>query len=267
MPNSKSQVYLDIEDIPDSESYYRIGALIVSEDQEVFRSFWADHAAEEPEVFSQFIDAISQLEDFRVLHFGDYEIIALRRMKSKLPERLHAGIDAILERATNVLSVIHPHVYFPTYSNSLKDISRFLGFQRADADATGLQSIIWRQTWNGNRAEELKARLLQYNHDDCRGLKHITDFLSRVISPAAYPTTSLPQRPFNIVSTGELATARPHWELFRPKEYALEDFERLRNADISITSVTGSSFVRIPSLKNVLKSGGLPQFELTRFAP
>jgi predicted RecB family nuclease len=227
LANSKTQVYLDIEGIPDSESYYLIGILIVSEGQEVFRSFWADHPAEEPEAFSEFVDAIGQLEDFRVLHFGDYEIIALRRMKSKLPERLHMRIDAILERATNVLSVIHPHIYFPTYSNSLKDIGRFLGFQRADADATGLQSIIWRQTWNGNRAEELKARLLQYNQDDCRELKHITDFLLRVISPAAYSTTSLPQRPFNIASTGELALARPHWELLRPKEYAVKDFEKI----------------------------------------
>jgi hypothetical protein len=37
----------------------------------------------------------------------------------------------ILARATNVLSVIHPHVYFPSYSNGLKEIGQFLGFQRA----------------------------------------------------------------------------------------------------------------------------------------
>ena len=158
LPNSKTQVYLDIEGSPDSDSYYLIGTLIVSEGQEVFRSFWAEHRAEEPEVFSKFVDTISQLDDFRVLHFGEYEIVALRRIKSKLPEHLHPRINAILERATNVLSVIHPHIYFPTYSNALKDIGRFLGFQRTDDEATGLQSIIWRNTWNENRAEEIKAR-------------------------------------------------------------------------------------------------------------
>jgi predicted RecB family nuclease len=227
LPNSKTKVYLDIEGIPDSDSYYLIGALIVSEDQEVFRSFWSDHTAQEPEVFSQFAEAIGQLDDFRVLHFGDYEMVALRRMKSQLPERLHPKIDAILERATNVLSVIHPHIYFPTYSNSLKDIGRFLGFQRTDADSTGLQSIIWRHTWNENRTEEIKARLLQYNQDDCRELKHITDFLLQVMSPAASAITSPPERLLKIASTEELAKERPRWELFRPREYSSEDLEKV----------------------------------------
>src|SRR2546427_7081408 len=83
--------------------------------------------------------------------------------------------DAILERATNVLSVIHPHVYFPTYSNGLKDIGRFLEFERADKDAMGLQSIVWRKSWNENPAPDIKTRLLQYNQDDCRELRHIAD--------------------------------------------------------------------------------------------
>ena len=227
LPNSKTQVYLDIEGNPYSDSYYLIGTLIVSEDHEVFRNFWADHTLEEPDAFSQFLEAMGQLDDFRVLHFGDYEIIALRRMKSKIPERFHPSIDAILERATNVLSIIHPHIYFPTYSNSLKDIGRFLGFQRADADATGLQSIIWRHSWNENRDEEIKARLLQYNKDDCHELKHITDFLVQITSPGAGATTSFPQAIFKVVPTGELATARPRWALFRPREYASADLERV----------------------------------------
>jgi DNA-directed RNA polymerase subunit RPC12/RpoP len=227
LPNSKTQVYLDIEGDPYSDSYYLIGTLIVFEDHEVFRSFWADHTAEEPEAFLQFVEAMGQLDDFRVLHFGEYEIIALKRIKSKLPERLHPSVDAILERATNVLSIIHPHIYFPTYSNSLKDIGRFLGFQRADADATGLQSIIWRHSWSENRAEEIKARLLQYNQDDCRELKHITDLIVQITSPQASATTSFPQTLFKIVPTGELASARPRWELFRAREYVSADLEKI----------------------------------------
>jgi predicted RecB family nuclease len=173
LPDPKTQVYLDIEGLPDNGSYYLLGALIVTEGQEAFHSFWASDASQEPGIFAQFAEAIANLPDFQVLHFGDYETVALERMKAKLPESLHPSIDAILERATNVLSVIHPHLYFPTYSNGLKDIGRFLGFKRADADATGLQSIIWRKTWNVNRAPDIKALLLRYNEDDCRTLKQI----------------------------------------------------------------------------------------------
>src|SRR5439155_10583001 len=54
LPDSKVQVYLDIEGIPDSDSYYLIGALIVSEGQEAFHSFWASETSQEPGIFVQF---------------------------------------------------------------------------------------------------------------------------------------------------------------------------------------------------------------------
>jgi predicted RecB family nuclease len=226
LPDSKAQVYLDIEGIPDNDSYYLVGALIVSEGQEIFQSFWANQKSEEPESFCRFAEAVCQLDDFRVLHFGDYETVALRRMKTRLPETLHPTIDAILARATNVLSVIHPHLYFPTYSNGLKDIGRFLGFQRADEDATGLQSILWRKTWNENRDPDIKARLLQYNQDDCRELKRLFDFVRRVISPDSTSAAD-PGTHFKVAPTEKLNTTKARWELFRPREYALEDFEKV----------------------------------------
>jgi predicted RecB family nuclease len=191
----------------------------VSEGQETFQSLWADQRSQEPEIFAQFADAICELPDFRVLHFGDYETVALKRMQATLPKSLHPRIDAILERTTNVLSVIHPHIYLPTYSNALKDIGRFLGFQRADEDATGLQSIIWRKSWNDNRASEIKARLLQYNRDDCRELEHITDFVRQLISPIS-TGAALPLTPIKVAPTEDLISFRPRRELFRPREYA-----------------------------------------------
>jgi DNA-directed RNA polymerase subunit RPC12/RpoP len=147
-------------------------------------------------------------------------------MKTRLPETFHPTIDAILARATNVLSVIHPHLYFPTYSNGLKDIGRFLGFQRADEDATGLQSILWRKTWNENRDPDIKARLLQYNQDDCRELKRLFDFVRRVISPDSKSAAD-PGTHFKVAPTEELNTTKARWELFRPREYALDDFEKV----------------------------------------
>jgi len=226
LTDSKTQVYLDIEGLPDNESYYLLGALIVTEGQEAFHSFWASDASQEPGIFVQFAEAVANLPDFRVLHFGDYETVALKRMNAKLPESVHPSIDAILERATNVLSVIHPHVYFLTYSNGLKDIGRFLGFERADVDATGLQSIIWRKSWNANRAPDIKALLLRYNEDDCRTLKRIFESIRGLIAPEPTSPTG-PQTPFKTTHTKELINDRPRWEMFRPKEYASEDLEKV----------------------------------------
>jgi predicted RecB family nuclease len=85
-------------------------------------------------------------------------------------------MDRILERATNVLSVIHQHIYFPVYSNGLKDIGRFLGFEWTSKNATGLEAVVWRNIWNTAKAADMKTQLLQYNQDDCRALKHVVEF-------------------------------------------------------------------------------------------
>ena len=225
-PESKTQVYLDIEGLPDNQSYYLIGALTVSEEKEIFHSFWADHESQEVDIFSQFVEAVCQWADSRILHFGRYETVALKRMKARLPESLHAKIDAILERATNVLSVIHPHVYFPVYSNSLKDIGHFLGFEWAHEEATGLQAILWRKNWNKTKSPDIKAQLLQYNQDDCRALRHVFEFINHLTSPDRMTAAPL-QVSFKTTPTGDLTKDRPHWDRFRPREYASQDLKKV----------------------------------------
>jgi predicted RecB family nuclease len=224
LPNSRFSVYLDIEGLPDSQFYYLIGALVVSDGQETFHTFWADQESDEPAIFTQFAETICQLDNFRILHYGDYESVALRRIKARLPECLHPKIDAILERATNVLSVIHPHIYFPTYSNGLKNIGRFLGCERTHKSAAGLQTIVWRKTWETNGNPDIKANLVQYNQDDCRTLKHVCEFIRRLTSPDS-ATPEVPQSLPTIAHTEEMIKEQARCELFRPKEYALEDFK------------------------------------------
>jgi predicted RecB family nuclease len=170
LPDSRSRVYLDIEGLPDNQFYYLIGALVVSDGQETFHAFWADQKSDEPIIFTEFAETVCQLADFRVFHYGDYEAIVLRRIKARLPEFHHPKINAVLKRATNVMSVIHPHIYFPTYSNGLKDIGSFLGYKRKHNGATGLQTIVWRKTWETNGHPDIKAAC-RYNQDDCRTLR------------------------------------------------------------------------------------------------
>ena len=128
------------------------------------------------------MEIVSALPDFRIYHFGNYETIALKRVKQKLPEQLRPKVDMILERSVNVLSVVHPHIYFPTYSNSLKEIGLFLGYARTEEDATGLQTIAWRKDWEASKDLGAKIRLIQYNQDDCIQLKRLCDFIASLNS-------------------------------------------------------------------------------------
>jgi hypothetical protein len=54
LPDSKAQMYLDIEGIPDHDPYYLVGILILSEGQETFHWFWADEKSEEPGCLRRF---------------------------------------------------------------------------------------------------------------------------------------------------------------------------------------------------------------------
>jgi RNase_H superfamily len=217
-PKSETQIYLDIEGLPDNESYYLIGALVISEGKEIFHSFWVDHESQEPDIFSQFVEAVCQWDDFRILHYGRYETVALKRMKTRLPESLHSRIDTILDRATNVLSVIHPHVYFPVYSSGLKEIGRFLGFEWANENATGLQAIVLRKNWKKTNAPDIKAQLLQYNQEDCRALKHVVESIGRLISSDAPPPGHARS---SAINTADLKPASSRSHRFRKIEFAL----------------------------------------------
>jgi predicted RecB family nuclease len=226
LPASECNVFLDIEGLPDSDFYYLIGALFVINGRETFHSFWADNADDEPNIFAQFVESVCVIPDFRIFHFGNYETVALKRAKQKLPDRLRPRVDLILERSTNVLSVVHPHVYFPTYSNGLKEIGRFLGYDRVQENATGLQTIPWRKNWESTKELGLKSKLIQYNRDDCSELKRLCEFIGRPNSLDFANTGGNSAGP-KVSHTADLRKDRPRWQMFGNREYALEDFKQV----------------------------------------
>ncbi len=82
-------------------------------------------------------------------------------------------LDQLIKEAVNVLSVIYGQIYFPTYSNSLKDIAPYLGFQWSESDASGLNSLSWRAEWETHRRSGLKQKLVIYNLEDCAALSRV----------------------------------------------------------------------------------------------
>jgi predicted RecB family nuclease len=94
----------------------------------------------------------------------------MRRCESTTSEQLNKSV-------VNVLSLIYGKIYFPTYSNTLKEIAAFTGFKWTEAKASGLQSIIWRKRWELTRKDGDKEVLLQYNRDDCTALENVVSVL------------------------------------------------------------------------------------------
>ena len=80
-----------------------------------------------------------------------------------------------LAKTLNILSVIHDHVSFPTYSNSLKDIAHYLGFQWSEDSASGLSAIMWRSHYESAGDPAFKPKLAEYNAEDCEALRIVPE--------------------------------------------------------------------------------------------
>jgi predicted RecB family nuclease len=183
---SDTRIYLDIEGTQES-SYYLIGIITIADGRQSSDAYWADSDSRQDQIriFQNFLGHLRHYETYSLLHFGTYETTALRRMKAYMPESDQREIDEVIKRSINVLSLISPHIYFPTYSNSLKDIGRFLGYQWSDPVSSGVQSLVWRAQWLEGRSTDLKAKLIRYNTEDCNALQGVVEFIEKVLLDSA----------------------------------------------------------------------------------
>ena len=122
-------VYLDVEALLDRDFYYLIGVRVKTPDNVVQYSLWADSADDERRIWTKFLEILSEVEKPLLIHYGSFETTFLKRMCQRYGELPEESIPATAIRsAVNLLSVVFAQVYFPTYSNSLKDIASWLGF-------------------------------------------------------------------------------------------------------------------------------------------
>src|SRR5262249_11719655 len=171
-------VFLDVEGLPDLDFYYLIGIRIQAAKGSVEHSFWASDAKEEKLIWNDFLSALSEIANPHLIHYGSYETIFLKRMCER-HGRPSTGsqVATAIDHATNLLSFIYAQVYFPTYSNSLKEITEYLGFRWSGSLTSGLETIVWRHRWEASRAPALKHTLLDYNRQDCEALELVTNRL------------------------------------------------------------------------------------------
>ena len=141
------ELFLDIEGIPDQQFYYLIGLLVCENDTSTYHPFWADTPDDEAQIWGQFLDKVNQYPDAPIYHYGSFE----PRTLTKLGRRYDTEIEDLINRLVNVNKHIYGKVYFPVYSNRLKEIGAFIGATWTAPNASGLQSLVWRHHWDENR--------------------------------------------------------------------------------------------------------------------
>jgi hypothetical protein len=185
---SGTPVFIDVEGLPDRGFYYLIGLRIPEGSLILQHSLWADGPADEEKIWRSFLNIMQRIDNPVLVHYGAYETSFLKCLASRYPASANTTyVEALIKQAVNLLATIYAQIYFPTYSNGLKEVARHLGFHWSHPSASGLQALIWRQQWEETGDPLLKETITTYNKEDCEALDLVTHAVERVAIFAARP--------------------------------------------------------------------------------
>ena len=175
--HNQVEIFIDIEGVPEYDFYYLIGVLVKSNGTFEYHYFWADNENEEEKMWKCFFEFITNFPTVSIYHYGNYETEAIKKMKTKY--RIKTNIE---EQLFNINKVIYGQVYFPVYSNSLKDIGKFIGASWSKYNSTGIQCIVWRYNWETQyeNRDFYKSTIITYNREDCYALAFLTEKLMNI---------------------------------------------------------------------------------------
>lgn len=218
LPTAKTRVFLDVEGIPDENFYYLIGLLICDGVNTTTHSLWADNKSEEIIIWKSFLEIVARLDNFVLFHYGSYETKFMKLMGSQ-----YGGDSELFERIKsqtfNVLSAIYGRIYFPTYSNDLKSIASFLGFNWSDPNAAGIMSILWREQWQITGNMNFKQKLITYNREDCTALQTVGNCLSSMSNDDN-------KTKYHTMHTDQLKREKPY-DIFNSNDFCFPELEKI----------------------------------------
>ncbi|MDT7043175.1 TM0106 family RecB-like putative nuclease [Candidatus Nitronereus thalassa] len=180
-PQTARDIYFDIEDDPTQGLTYLFGLAIHDHTgPPVFRYFVARDPTEEEQTVRAFWEFIASAGDVTYYVYSHKERSSLRQ----LMERYELDPDVFttyVEREYDLYSdLIVNYSDWPTFSYSIKQIAKHIGFHWRDTDPSGANSIAWYNEYLAHPEQEhLLTRILQYNEDDCLAMLAIKQFFER----------------------------------------------------------------------------------------
>jgi predicted RecB family nuclease len=172
-------VYLDVEGLPDRDFYYLIGVRIGNGEAAVQHSLWADTVEDEGKIWRGFLGVLETVEKPVLIHYGSYETTFLNRMCGRYDGPANDSKPSpALAKPVNLSSSIFAQIYYPTFSNGLKDIAGFLGFEWSEREPSGIKTLLWRHLWETTRSTDLRDMLCVYNTEDCHALEIVSGSLA-----------------------------------------------------------------------------------------
>jgi predicted RecB family nuclease len=218
-------VYLDVEGLPEKELYFLIGVRIPSADGFAQHSFWADNDKDEKQIWESFLGLLASVDNPTLIHYGNFETTFLKRMVARYGCPVDDALGKAIDSLVNLLSVIYARIYFPTYSNGLKDLAKFLGYEWSDPNVSGVQAIVWRHEWEKSGNPTMKQKLIEYNREDCEGLQRVAAHVSNLSMPIGKSTGIYSS---DVISVESLP--REDSLTFQKMGFLLPEFEKINQA-------------------------------------
>ena len=217
-------VYLDVEGLPDRDFYYLIGVRVGNGKSAVQHSLWADSVEDEGRIWNEFLDIVAGTENPVLIHYGSYEVEFFEQMNKRYGSQGESGsADTRTQKKVNILQELLGQVYFPTYSNSLKDIATWLGFTWSRTSLVGPNSVVSRCEWERTQSPSMKADLIAYNAEDCQAVEIVTEALLRLRVPDG-PADNRPSE------TVYVQSLKAPWKKFGCFESPVQEFEGINQA-------------------------------------
>ena len=106
-----------------------------------------------------------------VLHYGETEAIALKRMAERQNGAPPQGLIDLHQR-------VRQHWRLPVDSYGLKAVASWRGFRWSQSTAEGARCVLWWRQWRARHKRHQLDQIFRYNRDDCLATWAVAQWLS-----------------------------------------------------------------------------------------
>lgn len=180
-PERMREIYFDIEDDPTQGITYLFGLFIVDQHKEpCFRYFLARRPEDEERTVRDFWQFVASAGDATYYVYSHKERSTLRHLMERYDLDETVFTHYVEHEYDLYAKLIVEYSDWPTFSYSIKQIAKHIGFHWRDVDPSGANSIAWYNDYLAHPENEgVLNRILQYNEDDCRAMWAVKRFFER----------------------------------------------------------------------------------------
>jgi len=176
LPAPDLELFFDIESDPLRAVDYLFGFLVRKAGEEHYEYQLAESPDDVEKMWREFLDWIAQLpDDYAVYHFGTFEKARLAALEGRF-----GGSDDLphfRERLIDLNEIVKNKVTLPLYFYGIKDIGRYIGFERSGTISGGGESVAVYEQWLETDDRKFMDSIIEYNKDDVIATRELKDWL------------------------------------------------------------------------------------------